>query len=230
MLTLHLKLEHELNNNSCENSLSGNARSDRASREYKLATTPRSIINIRDDATSNLCEARYFAAPLDQRTIAHNMPVSTYPTNTVVDFSHLGVQVINVDTLRKIQNRGLANLRLRELSDTNLRTSHVAVQTTKDQLELCRKQKKLEDAKECLKAFFNFSALSRNFHPLDWSPQSLLKMVIEKHLLAPQRWNSTPSCLKSSYMRTPYAHSAEPSLSPTKRLSPVECRDRSSPL
>ena len=191
MLTLHLKLEHELNNNSCENSLSGNARSDRASREYKLATTPMSIINIRDDATSNLCEARYFAAPLDQRTIAHNMPVSTYPTNTVVDFSHLGVHVINVDTLRKIQNRGLANIRLRELSDTNLRTSHVAgeelvaVQTTKDQLELGRKQKKLEDAKECLKAFFNFSALSRNFHPLDWSPQSLLKMVIEKHLLGP---------------------------------------------
>ena len=103
------------------------------------------------------------------------MPVSTYPTNTVVDFSHLGVHVINVDTLRKIQNRGLATLRLRELSDTNLRTSHVAgeelvaVQTNKDQLELGRKQKKLEDAKECLKAFFNFSALSRNFHPLDWS-------------------------------------------------------------
>ena len=90
----------------------------------------------------------------------------------------------------------------------------------KDQLELVRKQKKLEDAKECLKAFFNFSALSRNFHPLDWSPQSLLKMVIEKHLLAPQRWNSTPSCLKNSYMRTPYVPSAEPSLSPTKRLSP----------
>ena len=40
----------------------------------------------------------------------------------------------------------------------------------KDQLELGRKQKKLEELKECLKAFFNFSALSRNFHPLDWSP------------------------------------------------------------
>ena len=106
------------------------------------------------------------------------MPIPT-PTQ-----SHLGVHIINVDTLRNIQDRGLATLRLCDLSYSNLRTSHVAweevvaVQTTKDQLELGWKQEKLEDDKECLKAFSNFCALSRNFHPLDWSPQSLLKVVI----------------------------------------------------
>ena len=160
-------------------------------REYQKATSPRSVKTTTDDATYNLCEARYYAAPLDLKACAMKMPIVTDPINTVVQLGHLGVDVTNAELLRKIQNRGAANLKLRDFSDTNLKTSHlpgeelVAVQASEKHLRFGKSMKNLEDPQECLKAFFNFTALARNFHPLDWSPQSLLKVALEKFLVGP---------------------------------------------
>ena len=184
-LKSHLKVDHGVSDST--DSLGTTAR-DKTSREYQAATKPRTIVNVLDDATFNLCEARFFPFPLDMKVLGQNMPTAISPVNTVVDLSHIGVDVTNPDVLKKCHNRGNNNLRLKEFSDTNLRNFHaagdmlVAVQATKDNLELGKKQKQLEDPKECIKAFFNFSALSRNYHPLDWSPMALTKVALEKFL------------------------------------------------
>ena len=133
--------------------------------------------------------ARFFPFPLDLNVLGKNMPTAITPINTVVDVAHFGVDVTNNDVLKKLHNRGNNNLRLKEFSDSNLRNFHVAgdmlvaVQATKDNLELGKKQKQLEDTKECVKAFYNYSALSRNYHPLDWSPMALSKVALEKFLM-----------------------------------------------
>ena len=68
------------------------------------------------------------------------MPITTSPVNTVVDFSHIGVDVSSKETIRKVQNRATTSLRLKDFSDTNLKNfteagdEMVAVQYTKDQL------------------------------------------------------------------------------------------------
>jgi hypothetical protein len=181
----HLKVEHGVSDST--DSL-GTTTRDKTSREYQAATRPRTITNVLDDATSNLCEARFFPFPLDIKMLGRNMPTAISPINTVVDLSHFGVDVTNPEVLKKLHNCANNNLRLKEFSDTNLRNFHiagdmlVAVQATKDNLELGKKQKQLEDPKECIKAFFNFSALSRNYHPLDWSPMALTKVALEKFL------------------------------------------------
>ena len=184
MLKWHMKIEHSISDSDNP----GSTTRDKTSREYQAATKPRTITNILDDATFNLCEARFFPFPLDLKVLGRNMPTVISPINTVVDVSHFGVDVTNNELLKKLHNRATNNLRLKEFSDSNLRNFHaagdmlVAVQATKDNLELGKKQKQLEDTKECIKAFYNFSALSRNFHPLDWSPMALAKVALEKFL------------------------------------------------
>ena len=42
-----------------------------------------------DAASRNICEARYFTVPLDNKVLAQNMPIATSPVNTVVDFALL---------------------------------------------------------------------------------------------------------------------------------------------
>ena len=144
--------------------------------------------------TFNLCEARFFPFTLDLYTFMNmnmNMPLAISPVNTVIDLSHLGVDVTNTDLLKKLHNRGNSSMRLKDFSDTNLRNFHnagdelVAVHDTKDNLQLGKKQMSLYDPKECLRAFFNFAALSRNFNVLDTSPMALLKVVMDKFLSGP---------------------------------------------
>ena len=152
--------------------------------------------NVIDDANHNLCEARFFPTPLDLKTLGQNMPVSISPVNTVVDMSHLGVDVTNADLIRKVHNRSTTTLRLKEFSDTNLRNFHaagdelVAIQATKDHLQLGKKQKTLDDPQECIRAFFNYSAISTNFHVLDWSSKALMKVALEKYFFGPPHGGS----------------------------------------
>ena len=184
MLKMHMKLEHSFS----DSDTGGAASRDKSSREYQAATKPRTITNVMDDATFNLCEARFFPFPLDMQVLGRNMPTAISPINTVVDVSHFGVDVTNSDVLKKLHNRANNTLRLKEFSDSNLRYFHVAgdmlvaVNATKQNLELGKKQKQLEDTKECIKAFSNYAALARNFHPLDWSPMALAKVALEKFL------------------------------------------------
>ena len=52
-----------------------------------------------DDAMANLCEARFFSMPLDYKSLGQNMPTNITPVNTVVDMSHIGVDITNTKTL-----------------------------------------------------------------------------------------------------------------------------------
>ena len=144
-----------------------------------------------DDATSNLSDARFFPMPLDKKSLGQNMPAIITPVNTVVDMSHVGVDITNAETLRKCHDRTLTSKKLKDFSDSNLRLSHaagdalVAVHTSKDTLKLGKDQKQLGDTQECVRAFYNFCALSHNFHVLDRSPMALLKLVLEKQFTGP---------------------------------------------
>ena len=108
-----------------------------------------------DDASHNLCEARFLPFPLDLKSLGMNMPVTISPVLTIVDLSYVGVDINNPELLRKMHNRAVTNIRLRDFSDTNLRNYHtagdalVAVETTRSQLQLGRCLKQLEGTKVC---------------------------------------------------------------------------------
>ena len=40
--------------------------------------------------------------------------------------------------------------------------------------------KPLDNPQECVKAVYNYAAMHGQFHPMDWSPKALLKMVLDK--------------------------------------------------
>ena len=123
------------------------------------------------------------------------MPTSITPINTVLDMSHVGVDITNADTLRKCHDRTLATKKLKDFSDSNLRLSHavgdalVAVHTSKDTLKLGKDQKQLRDSEECVRPYFNFCAISHQYHVLDRSPMTLLKLVLEKYFSGPATVN-----------------------------------------
>ena len=188
-LSLHMKVSHDMGSTDQWGDSSNNSPStvpDKSQREYKEATRQRHVKKTVDDANLNLSEARFFAVPLDNKVVAQNMPIVNTPINSVVTFSHLGVDVATKDLIRKLHNRAETGLRLKNFSETNLKNFHaagdemVAVKYEKDQLQLGKKQKALEDPKECVKAFFNYAAMHGQIHPLDWSPKALLKVVLDK--------------------------------------------------
>ena len=61
----------------------------------------------------------------------------------------------------------------------------VAVQYKQDHLQLSKKMKPLDSPQECIKAVYNYAAMYGQFHPLDWSPKALLKMVLDKMIEGP---------------------------------------------
>ena len=109
--------------------------------------------------------------------------------NTEVEFAHLGVNVSNKETTRKLHNRAATKFRLRDFSDFNLTAGDemVAVQCSKDQLQLSKKMKPLDNPQECVKAVYNYAAMHGQFHPMDWSPKALLKMMLNKLFEGPPR-------------------------------------------
>ena len=104
-IKIHLMYVHESPMSETGESSSRPSNPDKSYKEYQEATKQREVKKVKDDASRNLCEVRYFAVPLDNKILAQNMPVSTTPVNTVVDFSHLGVDVSSKDTVRKIHSR-----------------------------------------------------------------------------------------------------------------------------
>ena len=152
-LLVHLKHEHDDSGSADAGSQDHRPRETRTLQEYKAATKPRTITKTMDDASHNLCEARFFPFPLDLKSLGMNMPCSISPVNTIVDLSHLGVDVNNPELVRKMHNRTVTNIRLRDFSDANLRNYHaagdalVAVETTRSQLQLGRALKQLDGTK-----------------------------------------------------------------------------------
>ena len=152
-LLVHLKHEHDDSSSADAGSQDHRPRETRTLQEYKAATKPRTITKTMDDASHNLCEARFFPFPLDLKSLGMNMPCSISPVNTIVDLSHLGVDVNNPELVRKMHNRTVTNIRLRDFSDANLRNYHaagdalVAVETTRSQLQLGRALKQLDGTK-----------------------------------------------------------------------------------
>ena len=160
---------------------------DKSYREY-LEVTKQSLT---DDASRNLCEARYFKVPMDNNVLAQNMPIATSPVNTVVDFSHLRVDMSSKETTKKVHYRAKTNFRLKDFSDSNLKSFNatgdemVALQFTKEQLQLDKKMKPHDNPKECIKAAYNYAAMHGQFHPMDWSPEALLKTMLDKMFEGP---------------------------------------------
>ena len=119
--------------------------------------------------------------PIDYKALGRNMPANITPINTVVDMSHVGLDITNTDTLRKMHDRALTTKKLKDFSDSNLRLSHaagdalVAVHTSKDTLKLGKDQKQLGDSEECVRVYFIFCAISHQYHVLD---RSLMKLVL----------------------------------------------------
>ena len=77
MIKIHLAYAHDKPTTEMGESSSRPSNPDKAFKEYQEATRQREIKKVKDDASRNLCEARYFAAPLDMKVLAQNMPVST---------------------------------------------------------------------------------------------------------------------------------------------------------
>ena len=169
------------------------SRAAKEDRELQAALATRKITKTLDDANLNLCEARFFAFPINLKVLGQNMPVTASPVNTIVDLSHLGVDVTNAELLRKLHSRGDTSTRLKHVSDTNLRSSQsssdelVAIQAKfdKNQLKLGRNLKEIATAQEALKAMMNYVVLCRNFHPLDTSQMAMLRVAMEKFFVGP---------------------------------------------
>ena len=195
LLSMHTEAVHGQNadENGSETPEKETHKSDREGKELKAALSKRIVQKVMDDANLNLCEARFFAFPINRRILGQNMPIASTPVNTVVDLTYTGVDVTNPALLRKLHNRGTISYRLPDFSDTNLRGSHatgnelIATKFQSNQLKLGRAQKELESAQEALKAFLNFMILSRNFHPLDTSQAALFKVALEKFLDGPPK-------------------------------------------
>ena len=91
-LCLHVQLEHEMS--ALSPMTGGSGRGDKMQKEYLAATKLRQVERTVDDATSNLCEARFFPMPLDKKALGQNMPASITPVNTMVDMAHVGVDTL----------------------------------------------------------------------------------------------------------------------------------------
>ena len=169
------------------------SRPSKENRELQAALATRKVVKILDDANLNLCEARFFAFPINLKVLGQNMPVTATPVNTIVDLSHLGVDVTNAELLRKVHSRGDTSVKLKHFSNTNIRSSQsssdelVAIQAKldKNQLKLGRHLKEIATAQEALIAIFNYVVLCRNFHPLDTSQMALLRVALEKFFSGP---------------------------------------------
>ena len=103
-----------------------------------------------------------------------------------------------------MHDKALTTKKLKDFSDSNLRLSHaagdalVAVHTSKDTLKLGKDQKQLEDSEECVRAYFNFQAISHQYHVLDWSQMALMKLLLEKYFSGPATVPQYSACSKSS--------------------------------
>ena len=117
-----------------------------------------------------------------------------------INMSHI-VDINNPELVKKMHNRSTANVRLRDFSDTNLRNYHaagdalVAVAASSSRLQLGRYLNEFEGVQvgfspqppkwflhpyiyqECVKAYFNYSAICRHLHTLDWSGMTLLEIL-----------------------------------------------------
>ena len=78
-ITFHMKYTHDVAESGGEGSSITAPQPDKSFREYQEATKQRMVKKVMDDASRNLCEARYFAVPLDNKVLAQNMPITTYP-------------------------------------------------------------------------------------------------------------------------------------------------------
>ena len=192
LLSMHLRVNHgqDTDGGSLEGFSRHLSKEDKAAKELEAATAKREIKKVIDDATLNLCEARFFSMPLNKKVLAQNMPVNQYPVNTVVDLTDQGVNVTHPELLRKLHSRAQTGLRLRDCSDTNLKTVYssgdelvpIQAKLDKNQLQLGRPQKQLDSIQEAVRALHNYCILARNFHPLDTSQQALFRVVLEMYL------------------------------------------------
>ena len=189
LLSMHLRVNHgqDTDGGSLEGFSRHLSKEDKAAKELEAATAKREIKKVIDDATLNLCEARFFSMPLNKKVLAQNMPVNQSPVNTVVDLTDQGVNVTHPELLRKLHSRAQTGLRLRDCSDTNLKTVYssgdelvpIQAKLDKNQLQLGRPQKQLDSIQEAVRALHNYCILARNFHPLDTSQQALFRVVLD---------------------------------------------------
>ena len=94
-LLVHLRYEHSESEAEAQSDQEHRPKNNKASLEYNAATKPRTISKTIDDARTNLCEARFFPFPMDLRTLGLNMTCIIYPVNSVIDMSHVGVDINN---------------------------------------------------------------------------------------------------------------------------------------
>ena len=99
LLKIHVQLAHGRIAPGPSTGSSG--KEDKSHQEYMATTKKRTVLKTVDDAMANLCEARFFSMPLDYKSLGWNMPANSTPVNTVVDMSHVGVDITNTNILRK---------------------------------------------------------------------------------------------------------------------------------
>ena len=192
LLSMHVRHNHGevMEDGSHEGFARGMTREDKAGKELEAATAKREVKKVIDDASLNLCEARFFSMPLNKKVLAQNMPVTQTPVNTVIDLSDRGVNVTHPELLRKLHSRAQTSIRLRDFSDTNIKSVYssgdelvpIQAKLDKNQLQLGRPHNRIESVQEAVKAVHNYCILARNFHPMDTSQQSLFRVVLEMYL------------------------------------------------
>ena len=192
LLSIHLRVNHgEVTEAESHEGFSRSmTKEDKAGKELEAATAKREIKKVIDDASLNLCEARFFSMPLNKKVLAQNMPVTQSPVNTVIDLSDRGVNVTHPELLRKLHSRAQTGIRLRDCSDTNIKSVYssgdelvpIQAKLDRNQLQLGRPQKQIDSVQEAVKAVHNYCILARNFHPLDTSQQALFRVVLEMYL------------------------------------------------
>ena len=117
LLSMHTQGAHGQNmDDGLDNSNSVSNKSDKEGKELKAALSKRNVQKVLDDANTNLCEARFFAFPLNKKALGQNVPIAITAVNTVVDLTSTGVNVTNRELLRKLHNRGTTKCRLSDFS------------------------------------------------------------------------------------------------------------------
>ena len=78
-----------------------------------------------DGATLNPGEARFFVMPFNRKVLGLNIPFAQSPENTVIDFSHQGVNMTYPESYGSC-TVATTGLRLGEFPDTDLKGSHLS--------------------------------------------------------------------------------------------------------
>ena len=153
--------------------------------DYQLATAPRIIAEGIDDRKSQFSEGRFLMGPLNWKNVFSAMPLSQEPTFARIDLGVIGTPTLNANTIARAHSRAARDLSLDNFSAVNLKRN-------RDRTRLLMKPNGFEEGdgfvelvetSDAVLAVSNYVDVMRFLHPLDYGPQALFKVVLERFVI-----------------------------------------------